>query len=153
MKKLFVLFSSFVIVLNSFAYNPIKIDEQLLQTFAVQFPNAHDIAWQELDDSYVVSFVEDDIRLRIVYFKNGDIIHLLRYYQEENLPLDIRLNLKKKYPGKKIFGVTEEIIISNHENRSKTVYFIKLEDEGSWFTIKAERHKKFKTIEKLDKDI
>lgn len=153
MKKLFVLFSSLLIVFNSFAYDPVKIDEQLLQTFAVQFPNAQDVAWQELNDSYVVSFIEGDIRLKIVYFKNGDIVHLLRYYMEKNLPLDIRLDLKKKYPGKKIYGVTEENIVSNHENKSKTVYFIKLEDEGSWFTIKAQRHKKFKTIEKLNKDI
>lgn len=153
MKKLLILFSSVLIVLNSFAYDPVKIDDHLLKTFAVQFPNAQKVVWQELDDSYVVSFIEDGIRLRIVYLKGGDITHFLRYYLEENLPLDIRLNIKKKYPGKKIYGIVEENIVSNIENRSKMIYYVKLEDDISWLTIKAERHKKFKIIEKLVKEI
>lgn len=153
MKKLFVFFSSILIVLNSFAYDPIHIDEQLLKSFAVQFPHAQKATWQELNDAYVVSFVEDGIRLRVVYLKNEALTHIIRYYLEENLPLDIRLKIKAKYPAKKIYGVTEETIISNIENRSKTVYYIKLEDDSSWVTIKATRNKKLKPIEKLNKYI
>jgi hypothetical protein len=153
MKKLFVLFSSLLIVFNSFAHNPLKIDEYLLQIFAIHFPHAQKVVWQELDDSYVVSFIEDGIRLRIVYLRNGNITHFLRYYLEENLPLDIRLNIKKKYQGKKIYGIIEENIVSNVENRSKTVYYVKLEDDSTWLTVKAERHRKYKIIEKINKDI
>lgn len=153
MKKLFVLFSSFLIVFSSFAYNPVRIDENLLKSFAIQFPHAQKVNWQELDDAYVVSFIEDGIRLRIVYLKNEALTHLLRYYLEENLPLDIRLKIKAKYPDKKIFGVIEENIFSNIDNRSKTVYYIKLEDDSSWLTIKASRNKKLKAIEKLNKSI
>ena len=151
MKKLSVLFSALLIILNSFGYTPPKIDDQILQTFAVQFPNAQKVVWQESDESYIVSFVEDGIRLRIVYLRNGDVTHFLRYYLEENLPLDIRLDVKKKFPGKNIFGIVEENLVSNIENRSKTTYFIKLEDENSWLTIKAERHRKPKVVEKLNK--
>jgi len=151
MKKLFVLFSALLIIFNSFGYTPIKIDDQILQTFAVQFPHAQKVVWQESDESYIVSFIEDGIRLRIIYLRNGSVTHFLRYYLEENLPLDIRLDVKKKFPGKNIYGIIEENIISNIENRSKTSYFIKLEDENGWLTIKAERHKKLKVVEKLNK--
>ena len=151
MKKLLVLFSALLIIVNSFGYTPIKIDDQILQTFAVQFPHAQKVVWQELDESYIVSFVEDGIRVRIVYLRNGSITHFLRYYLEENLPLDIRLDIKKKFPGKNIYGIVEENIASNIENRSKTSYFIKLEDDSSWLTIRAERHRKPKVIEKLNK--
>ncbi|HET9279589.1 MAG TPA: hypothetical protein VFN95_15440, partial [Flavitalea sp.] len=109
------------------------------------------VVWQESNESYIVSFIEDGIRVRIVYLRDGSITHFLRYYLEENLPLDIRLDIKKKFPGKNIYGITEENITSNIENRSKTSYFIKLEDDSSWLTIKAERHKKPKVIEKLNK--
>ena len=151
MKKLFVLFSALLIILNSFGYAPPKIDDQILQTFAVQFPHAQKVVWQEADESYIVSFIEDGIRVRIVYLKDGSVTHLLRYYLEENLPLDIRLDVKKKFPDKNIFGIVEENIVSNIENRSKTYYFIKLEDENSWLTIKAEKHKRPKVVEKLNK--
>ena len=153
MKKLFVLFSSILIVFNSFAYDPVHIDEQLLKSFAIQFPHAQKVTWQELDDAYVVSFIENGIRLRVVYLRNEALTHLIRYYLEENLPLDIRLKIKAKYPGKKIYGVTEENIISNILNNTKTIYHIKLEDDSSWLTIKAERNKKLRITEKLNKYI
>ena len=153
MKKLFVLFSSLLLLFNSYGYNPPSIDEQLLRSFAVQFPNAQKVAWQESDDAYVVSFIENGIRLRIVYLRNGALTHFIRYYFEENLPLDLRLQVKNKFPGKRIFGVTEENIISNIENHSKTIYYIKLVDESNWYTIRAGRNKKLKIIEKLNKGI
>lgn len=152
MKKLFVLFSALLIIFTSFGNTPVKIDDQILQTFAVQFPHAQKVIWQESDESYIVTFIEDGIRVRIVYLRNGSINHFLRYYLEENLPLDIRLNIKKKFPGRTIHGVIEENIVSNIENRSRTFYYVKLEDENSWLTIKTERHKKLKVVEKLNKN-
>ena len=151
MKKLFVLLSALLIIVNSFGYPPVKIDDQILQSFAVQFPHAQKVVWQESDESYIVSFVEDGIRVRIVYLRNGNVTHFLRYYLEESLPLDIRLDVKKKFPGKNIYGIVEENLVSNVENRSKTTYFIKLQDETSWLTVKAERHRKPKVVEKLNK--
>ena len=79
MKKLFVLFSSLLIMFNSFADDPVKIDEHTLESFATQFPHAQKIVWQESDESYIVTFIEDGIRVRIVYLRNGSINHFLRY--------------------------------------------------------------------------
>ena len=153
MKKLFVLISSLIIGFNSFANNPVKIDEQLLQSFAIQFPHAQKVVWQESDEAFTVSFIEDGIRVRIVYLRNGSITHFLRYYLEESLPLHIRLSIKDKYPGKSIYGIVEENILSNLENRTKTTYYIKLQDDTGWYTVKAEKNKKLKTIERLTKNI
>lgn len=153
MKKLLIFISAFFIIVHSDANRPPRIDEQLLQNFSSQFPHAQKVVWHELEDSYVVSFIEDEIRLRIVYLRNGSLTHYLRYYLEETLPLDIRLNVKKKFPAKTIYGITEENIVSHVEGRSRTVYYIHLEDETSWLTIQVERNRKIKIIEKLIKDI
>src|SRR5687767_7018265 len=103
MKKLFVLFSSILILTSSFTYRPPSVDEQLLRSFAINFPNAKKVIWQELQEAYIVSFIEDGIRIRITYLRNGDVTHLIRYYQEENLPLDIRFTIKQKFPSKTIY--------------------------------------------------
>jgi len=153
MKKLFILFSSILIIANSFAYGANDIDEKFLQSFSSNFPNAQKVIWQELDNAYVVSFIEDEIRMRIIYLKNGVLTHFLRYYQEENLPLETRMNIKKKYPDKKIYGVIEEITISHLGNHAKTVYHVKLEDANNWFTIRIVKNKKFKLVEILNKDL
>lgn len=152
MKKLFVLFSAMLIGFYAFANRPVKIDEQLLQNFSVQFPHAQKVVWQESDDAFIVSFIEDGIRLRVVYLRNGALTHFLRYYLEENLPLDIRLAVKNKFPGKSIYGVVEENITSNIQNKTSTVYYVKLEDDTSWTTVKVQRNKKLKIIERLIKD-
>jgi hypothetical protein len=153
MKKLFVLIGSVLIMISSFAYAPANIDEQLLRSFAFNFPKAQRVVWHELDDAYVVSFIEDDIRVRITYLKDGAVTHIIRYYLEQNLPLDIRLNIKKQFPDKKIFGIIEENLISNLENRNKIIYHVKLEDERSWYTVKVQKNRKLKLGEKLNKEI
>jgi hypothetical protein len=153
MKKILVLLSLALISFSSFASGRDKIDEQLLQKFAIQFPNAQKVVWQESEDAYVVSFVEDGIRLRVVYLRNEALTQIIRYYLEETLPLDVRLSIKAKYPGKNIYGVTEENILSHVDNRSRTTFYVTLEDDSSWLTVKAQRHKKLKTIEKLNKEI
>lgn len=153
MKKLFVLLGSMLIMISSFANVPADIDEQLLRSFAFNFPKAQKVVWQELDEAYVVSFIEDDIRVRITYLRNGAVTYIIRYYFEKNLPLDVRLNIKKQFPDKKIFGIIEENLISNIENRNKIVYHVKLEDERSWYTVKVQKNKKLKLVEKLNKDI
>lgn len=152
MKKLFVLFGAMLIGFHSLPNNPVKIDEQLLQNFSVQFPHAQKIVWQESEDAYTVSFVEDGIRLRVVYLRNGALTHFLRYYLEENLPLDVRLSVKKKFPGKSIYGVVEENLTSHIQNKTSTVYYIKLEDDCSWTTVRVQRNKKMKIVGKLNKD-
>ena len=153
MKKLLLFISVFFIVAHSTAKTQPKIDDQLLQNFSIQFPHAQNVVWNELEDSYVVSFIEDGIRLRIVYLRNGSLIHYLRYYLEENLPLEIRLNVKKQFPAKDIYGIIEENIVSTIEGKSRTTYYVKLEDETGWLTVKVERNRKMKIIEKLIKNI
>lgn len=151
MKKFFVLLVSVFIFLTASSNNPVKIDEQLLQSFAAQFPNAQKVVWQELEEAYTVSFVEDEIRVRVVYLRNGALTHFLRYYLEESLPLHIRLTIKEKFPGQDIHGVIEENLVSHIENRTKTTYYVRLENETSWSTVKIEKGRKMKVIDRLTK--
>ena len=61
----------------------------------------------------------------------GSILSVLRYYYEKDLPHFIAVKLKEKYPGKKIFGITE---ITSEEG---VVYNIVLEDDTRWFHIRS----------------
>ena len=75
----------------------------------------------------------------------------LRYYLEESLPLHIRLTIKEKFPGQDIHGVIEENLVSHIENRTKTTYYVRLENETSWSTVKIEKGRKMKVIDRLTK--
>lgn len=105
------------------------VSEKLLQDFHESFPDAERINWQESKDRYIVSFVEQGISNRITYKANGDFISSFRNYGERELPYYLVNGLKKKYPGQKIFGVTE--ITTN----SGINYFVKLEGPRFWITV------------------
>src|SRR6266540_5020986 len=102
MKKLFILFSALLISFSLLARDP-GIDEKLIHLFNTSFPKAEQVHWFELPKAYVVSFIEDGLRSRIVYLKDGKLMEFTRYYFESKLPFLIQSKIKKVYPDKKVF--------------------------------------------------
>jgi hypothetical protein len=105
------------------------VSDKLLQEFHESFPGAERVSWQESDNRYIVSFVEQGIYNRIIYKKTGEFSNSLRNYGERDLPYYLVKSLKKKYPGQKIFGVTEITTTSD------IAYFVKLEGPKDWITV------------------
>ncbi|MBS1600356.1 MAG: hypothetical protein JST75_19160 [Bacteroidetes bacterium] len=145
MKRLSAFIYALVIGASSFA-NPTKnVNEKLLQTFKESFPNAEQVNWKELQETYVVNFVEDGVRNAIVYDKDGTFVSSTRYYQERTLPYYLLINFRKKYPEKKILGITEVSTISD------IFYYIKMEDKTVVTTIKLDSEGNLVVVEKLKK--
>jgi hypothetical protein len=121
------------------------ISEKLLKSFKQAFPNAQQVKWLEQSDKYTVNFTENGILTKIDYDKDGNFIGSLRYYTEKNLPVSILVKLQKKYADKKIFGVTEVT------NESGVEYYIKLEDDKNWITVKSNNEGSMQVVEKYKK--
>jgi len=157
MKKLFILTCTLLFGIGSFAYNPRNIDEKLVQAFSVSFPRAEKVSWQELTQAYVVSFVDNGIRSRITYQKkDGVILSYIRYYFEETLPVNIRLGIKREFPGKKIWGVVEISTQPDPEDQTpeqglQTVYYVKLESAKTWTTVKLDTNGNTDIVERYRK--
>jgi hypothetical protein len=136
MKKIVLAGFSILIGLQLLA-NPISaypspassVSERLLKTFQESFPNAEKVIWNESSKYYTVSFVEQGILTRIDYEKNGEFAGSARYYSERYLPYYLINVVKKKYPGYKIYGVTEMTA------SSEILYYIKLEGSKYWLTV------------------
>ena|ERR1700730_9871360 len=145
MKKIIVFIWAFLIGFSSFAFFDKTIDEKLLRSFSEAFPNAQQVTWSELSETYIVYFLEDGVRTRITYGKNGDFVEAFRYYGEQQLPPSILFNLKKRFPGKKVFGVTE------FSSNSFVDYYVKLVDSRYWTTIKMDAAGNWQWVEKYAK--
>lgn len=126
-------------------YNSIGINERLLQIFKQTFPDAEQVKWVEAEDKYTVNFKEKGILTKIEYDKEGNFLSSLRYYSEKNLPVNILCRLQKKYSDKKIFGVTEMATETSVE------YFIKLEDDNTWITVRSGVDGNLQVVEKYKK--
>ena len=152
MKKFFIMFSALLLSLSLIARDPGpgEIDDKLIKTFATSFPKAERVHWYEMPKAWVVNFVADGIRSRIVYTKDGKVTEFTRYYFEANLPFLIRSKIKDVYPNKSIFGVVEVSVIAEG-GISKMDYFVKLEDEKTWVTVKSDNEGNLRVVEKYKK--
>jgi hypothetical protein len=145
MKKIFAVLYSALIGLNSFGSATKNVNEKVLQVFKESFPSAKQVVWTESGDTYTVYFWEDAVRIHITYDKNGGFISSYRYYQESNLPYYLLTSLKRKFPDKKIFGVTEL------STDGEIVYYVKMEDEKIWLTVKLDSDGRLSFVEKFKK--
>ena len=128
-----------------FAKENFTISDKLLQAFKQTFPDAQQVKWAEQEDKYMVNFKQGDVLTKIEYDKEGNFLSSLRYYSEKNLPVSILCRLQKKYADKKIFGVTEMTTDSAVE------YYIKLEDETTWITVRSNADGNMQVVEKYKK--
>ena len=144
MKKSLIISIS-MMVFSLAMYANVEVNEKVLKSFKETFPKAEQVNWQEYSDNYVVNFMELGIRERITYDKDGNFISATRYYLEENLPTNILFKVKKKYPGQKVFGVTEV------ETDTSVDYYIKLEDSSNWTTVKSDVSGVMEVVEKYKK--
>ena len=152
MKKLFILFSALLLSISLIARDPGpgEIDDNLIKTFNTSFPKAERVHWYELPKAWVVNFVADGVRARIVYLKDGKATEFTRYYFESNLPFLIRSRIKNAYPNKNIFGVVEVSTIAE-TGTARVEYFVKLEDAKSWMTVKSDNEGNLTLTEKYKK--
>jgi hypothetical protein len=109
------------------------VTEKVLKVFHDAFPEVKQPSWYNFDNYYEVYFTNaDNTSCRIDYSPDGIVLSTTRYYTSQNLAPAIRAKVNEKYPGKKIFGITE---VSNNE---MVTYHIVLEDEKYWLTVQSD---------------
>ncbi|MDO6434328.1 hypothetical protein Q4E93_27200 [Flavitalea sp. BT771] len=144
-KTLFTLVCFMTLTAGAFATDGFTISEKILNSFKKTFPDAQQVKWLEQADRYTVNFSENGVLTKIDYDKDGNFISSLRYYKEKNLPINILCRLQKKYADKKVFGVTEMTTDAAVE------YYIKLEDDENWITVKSNADGNMQVVEKYKK--
>jgi hypothetical protein len=131
MKKVSAMLFAFVLVATTFANAPI-VNEKVLKTFEQTFSNAEGVKWEEYESHYSVSFKHSGVQTKVTYKKNGEMLTSISYYAPKMLPLYLQNKLKKDYPGMNLYGVTEVM----HDDT--VTYFVKLENEKNWVTVKVD---------------
>jgi hypothetical protein len=144
-KSMLILVSFLSMSAIVFARDGGTVSEKLLQSFKLAFPDAQDVKWVEQTDKTTVNFKDNGFVTQVDYDKDGEFMSSVRYYDEKNLPVNIICKLHKKYPGKTVFGVTERTTDSNVE------YYIKLQDDKSWITVKSNSDGSLEVTEKFKK--
>ncbi len=147
--KLVGLFSLFLLALTlqASANSPVTVNAKLLKAFHDAFPQAKTVDWNESEDFYFVHFQENpSVVTEIEYDHDGNFIESERYYTDLNLlPVHLKWDINKKYPDKKVFGITEV------NSDAETSYYVKLEDNKEWLTVKGSAYGIDHVVEKFQK--
>lgn len=142
MKKILLSIACTIFMATSFAIAP---NEKVLKAFQVTFSSPENVKWYDHANYYEVSFIQSGIRSNVRYDKEGNFLGSTRYYNEQRLPMNILSKVKNKYPDKEIFGVTE---ITNTEEIN---FYVKLEDDKHWITLKVNGNGYVQVYEKYKK--
>jgi hypothetical protein len=147
MKKIIVgCFAAFIATTAFSAAPASAVTEKVLKVFHDAFPEVTQPTWYNYETYFEVYFTNpDNSSCRIDYSPDGIVLSTTRYYQSSGLAPAIRAKVNEKYPGKKIFGITEE---SNSDNLT---YHIVLEDSKSWLTVQSDATGNITVEKKLEK--
>ncbi len=143
MKKLLVSLSCmFLLAATCLADVP---NEKVLKTFHTTFSHAQRVKWMEHEDFFDVSFVQSGIQSNVRYDKSGAFLSCTRYYNEQQLPVNILCKLKDRWSDRKVFGVTE---VTSQDNIN---YFVKMYDNKNWYSVKVSDDGQMEVVEKYKK--
>jgi hypothetical protein len=117
-------------------------NEKVVKTFNEVFKNARNIIWSNTAHLYNVSFSIASVRASAILDNKGNLLQTVRYYNEDRLPATILYAIRKDYPRKDIFGVTEV------SNKHGIIYRIVLKDEKSYMYIHANSYGESEVISK-----
>jgi hypothetical protein len=106
-----------------------EINIHAYRQFRKMFPQVSDERWVKNSDGYIVSFVQNSLRSQVHFNPKGAFLYTVRNYGERDMPADLSLAIKKKYPDFRINVITE---IMNDE---RTLYLVKIENHFSVRTI------------------
>jgi hypothetical protein len=145
MKKIILSITAALFSLLTFATDPSAVNEKVLTAFNKSFKDAKEVVWSEYENFYEVKFTHNTVQAMISYDEEGNILRSRRYYFEDMLPLLIKAKINKRYSDKKIYGITE--LASDAE----VAYYIILEDDKTWLTIKSDSYGNMSTYQKFKK--
>jgi hypothetical protein len=116
------------------ASRPIDVDDVVLQSFRHLFAGATDVKWYMESGYYFASFAQKDVRVKVMFDKEGTMVSVLRYFQEDRLPLPVICAVKKRFRSFGIFGITEETV------NNETIYHITLENQNNWLIVTSDAY-------------
>ncbi|GAA4342187.1 hypothetical protein [Flaviaesturariibacter amylovorans] len=119
--------------LLAFANTTPAVSEKVLKSFQQTFQSVSDVTWSELDHGYEARFTFNDILTRVVYDRDGVAVKTIRYYYEQQLPLNLLTKVKSSYSSHKIHSITEVT------TGDATDYHITLETEKTWTMLLADQ--------------
>ena len=111
-----------------------EVSDNVQKKFKKIFPGITGESWDRINNGYAVVFRNGNVQNRIFLTPKGNIRLRMSYYNEAELPADVRMRVKSVYYDYNIFTVQE---INFNKTR---VYLVFLEDKTTWKIIRVDEN-------------
>ena len=114
-------------VLPPVTINPTKIDvsPRALKAFNRSFADAENVKWYTRDKRFMVKFDQDEMNHHAVYMKSGYQVYHIGYGFENNLPANVKKQVKSQYGG---YSITRSYTV-DQDNQSIWVVSLQSPEE------------------------
>ena len=140
---LITVFSCYHSIAQEIAYNPsprtvnsasstVRVHAKLSKAFSSQFKDASDVNWKEINEKFLVRFMQEGLQNQALLNKNGELIYQFSYGTEKDLPADVRKLVKSQYYDQKI------TLVHKINQDERTIYVITLEDDSEIIKVSVE---------------
>lgn len=136
MKKMLVLMISVASIFSSYTLSAkpaeTEVSGRIQAAFTKAFTGAQDVKWYSDDaNTYTAKFTINTSKVTAYFDKEGKLLSTRRIITADQLPLTVSVALQQRYPGQKVYGITE------FEKDGALNYYITLEGEKHWTIVKA----------------
>lgn len=149
MKKLVaILGMSFVLVTNSLFANTYEttVSKKISSNFNEYFAGAKDVKWYTEDNQmFTAKFTLNNSKVTAYYREDGSLMATSRFMTGSQLPINIVAKLNRKYAEAKVYSVVE------YSAEDNTVYYVTLETNDQWITVRADKDGFVRTTRKMKK--
>jgi hypothetical protein len=116
---------------NNIAADIKTISSKAIKNFKIEFGKADPVKWFKLSNGFVAYCTVNSIQNKAYYDRKGNWLYSTRYYEEKDLPKDVRAIVRSTYYDYSISGI-QEIHVDD-----KTVYLVYVKDETTWKTLRV----------------
>jgi hypothetical protein len=135
MKKLTTILTCLLIIISASAYTPIPsgtVSSAIQVYFEKDFAAASEVKWQQVDDIYVATFLENNEYHTAAYNEQGELLVTARYIDSSLLPGKVTRSVLRKYSG---YTMDRAVVEMASET---TDYLINVENEKSKLSLKVD---------------
>ena len=131
MKKMILSLAIAFTTLGAFAAGEENVNQKVLDAFKNEFNTVREAEWTAGADYYRAAFVYNEKYVFAYYSTEGDLLGITRYISPVDLPMNLQINLKKKYGNHWISDLFE---VAKSETTS---YYITVEDADTKIVLKS----------------
>lgn len=150
MKRFFVLASLLALAGGVFAHpdRPLPVSTvhaKVIRDFILRYEDVSAVRWLPSHRGSTMYFVKDGFNNRAIYDLGGRWLYSMVFYQEAQLPKDIRRVVRREYFD---LAIT---IVQEVQTEAGKAYFVHLEDQSNLKIVKVSMDGEMETIEEFQK--